>query len=79
MIQQYRSMLILAQDMESCSVANSDFSERDDNDYTAIGLRRVGRFMVFESEAFPRHLQHDTVAFDITYIHRGTSKQSRYL
>ena len=79
MIQQYRSMLILAQDRESCSVFNSGFSERDDNDCTAIGLRRVGRFTVCESEAFPRHIQRDTVAFDITYIHRGTSKQSRYL
>lgn len=79
MIQQYWSMLLLAQDRESCSVANSDFSESEDNDCTAIGLRRVGRFMVCESEAFPRHIKRDTVAFGITYIHRRTSKQSRYL
>ena len=62
MIQQYRSMLIHA---GSCSVANSDFDERDDNDCTAIGLRRVGRFMVCESKALPRHIQRDTVALDI--------------
>ena len=79
MIQQYRSVLILAQDSEICSVANSGFSERDDNDCTAIGLRRDGCSMVYKSEAFLRHIQRNTAAFDVTYIHRGSPKQSLYL
>ena len=68
MIQQYRSVLILAQDRQICSVANSGFSERDDNDCTAIGLRRVGCFMVYKitSISSPHTARHSRFWY---YIH----------
>ena len=46
---------------------------------TAIGLRRIGRFITCGLEASLRHIKRDTAAVDITYTHRGSPKQSRYL